>query len=221
MKKSLLLALLILLAVSNISVVAQDDEGWAKDVLEVNLFGSLPLPSGGLTDWNDSLGASSRYGLGIDLGYFVTYTFVVGLSFEYSTFGIDNNPSDQAAEGLTHRLYSPSLYMKYYPELESNWAPYIKGSVGLDVPKFTTFVTSDAGDRYRQVSYDPALSFAVGAGVFYFVHDYGGLYFEGNYHFANSESVEGDFIGTKYTFDENLATIDLRLGVRILIGPGQ
>lgn len=219
MKKSVFLIAIAVLLSLNLSVLAQDEE-IEKDFMEINMFGGLNVPSSGISDWNDSLGAKTGYGMGFDIGYFVTIKFVAGIKFNYSEYGIDNSPTDSAATDLTHRLYSPGIYAKYYFMPESNWQPYVKGHIGIDYPKFTTFVTNPAGDRYRQLSYDPALAYGIGVGLFRYTSDFGGFFVEANYHYAKAQDVEADYEGNIYTFGENISTLDIHAGVRIMIGSG-
>ena len=136
----------------------------------------------------------------------------------YNTFGIDNSSTDTRAEGLTHRMYSPSLYLKYYYPSESNFAPYLKGFVGLDFAKFTTFVTNIEGDRYRQLSFDPSLSYGIGLGLFYYTHDFGGLFADVTYHKSSSYDSEATYHADTYVFSHDIQTIDLYLGIRVVFG---
>ena len=223
MKKFLLISTLTLLMLSlALPIAAQEEEEvvWAKDILETTFYGAFSSPSGELKTWKDSLGPKGDLGYGFEVGYFATYSLVVGFGFTYYQFDIDNNVNDIAAEGLTHRLYSPTLYAKYYPQLESNFSPYVKASIGLDFPKFTTYAVSDQiGNRYRQLSYDPALSLGASLGLFYFVHDYGGLYLEADYHYGETIDVEAEYAqGGTYRFEEKISLINIRFGIRILVG---
>lgn len=215
-KRLLLLTLSILLLLSVTAFTQEEDE--ERDVLEISFWGGLGLPMGDIKDFSDSLGAKSKYGLGGEIGYFFTPDLVVGFGMAYYNFGIDNNPEDTRADGLTHRLYSPSVYVKYIFPMESNFSPYVKGHLGFDYVKFTTFVENENGDRYRQLSYDPAISYGIGAGLFYFTHDYAGLYIEGNYHMASTSESERSYEGKDYVFDNNAAVFDIRLGLRVLFG---
>lgn len=215
MKKLLLLLTLSLLVLLNATAFAQDEE---RDLLELSFWGGMGVPSGDIKDFSDSLGAKSRYSIGGEIGYFFTPDIVVGFSVTYYDFGIDNNPNDTQAEGLTHRLYSPSIYGKYIVPTESDFSPYVKAHVGLDYAKFTTFVTNPAGDRYRQLSYDPSLSYGIGAGLFYFTNDYSGLFAEIDYHMASTSDATHSYEGNDYVFGANTAVLDLRIGLRLLFG---
>ncbi len=212
-KLSILFAAFLLLAV-NLTAVAQDEEE-EKDFMEMNLYGGLGIPAGGISSWQDTLGAKTGFGFGLDLGYFLKPNMVIGLNIVYSQFGID--AEDEAAE-LHHRLYNPNFYLKYYFQGESNFEPYIKAHVGVENPKFTTFVGNFAGNRYREKTYDPALAFGFGAGVFYYTADFSGLFLEVNYHHALTEDSKAEYGGEEYLFGENLGLVDVHAGVRILIG---
>ncbi len=211
------LAVFLVVALSG-SVFAQDDEDYERDVLEATFYGGLGLPGGDITDWNDTLGAKTGYELGFELGYFATESIVVGINFYFSEFAIDAN---DVASDMKHRLYNPNLYLKYYFPMESNFSPYVKGHVGLENVKFATFVSNENGDRYRQLSYDPALAFGFGAGLFYYTSDYSGLFLEANYHIASTSDVEANYEGNTYVFGSDVATFDIHAGIRVLIGSGE
>ena len=212
-KLSVLCAAFLLLAV-NLTALAQDEEE-EKDFMEMNFYGGLGIPAGGISDWHDTLGAKTGFSMGIDLGYFLKPNLVIGVNMVYSQFSID--AEDEASE-LHHRLYNPNAYIKYYFQGESNLEPYIKAHIGLENPKFTTFVGNFAGNRYREKTYDPSLAFGFGAGVFYYTADFSGLFLEVNYHHALTEDSKAEYGGQEYTFGENLGIVDIHAGVRILIG---
>lgn len=215
MKKSFIILSALLLIVLNFSAWAQEEV--ARDVLELNFYGGLGIPTGDFSNWHDSLGGKTGYIVGIDVGYFVTPQLVAGINFKYSQYSIDNSPTDKAADGLNHRLYNPNLYLKYYFPSQSNWSPYIKAHVGIENPKFTTFVINPNGNRYRQESYDPAFAIGGGAGLFYYTSDYSGIFLETNYHYASTSDVTADYLGRTYKFDGNISVVDIHAGVRILI----
>ena len=216
MKKMLIFSLLLLLFVCNFSAYAQEEDEVEKDILEMNFFGGIGSPLGDLKTWNDSLWATSHYNMGLDVGYFITTSIVAGFNFTYTDFNIDSD--DDVISTLHHRLYSPNLYLKYYVPTDGNIVPYLKGSIGLDFAKFTTSVDNVSGSRLRQLSYDPAVSFGIGGGLFYYTHDYAGLFLEGNYHIAQTEEVEYNYAGEIGTFGNKLSTFDIHFGIRILFG---
>lgn len=222
MKKSvILLAALLLLAFNSVALAQDDAEDYERDVLEITLFGGLDSPTGDMLEWKDSLGAKVGYDLGFDFGYFLTESVVGGFGLRYSEYSIDASDNDELAADLKHRSYNPNLYLKYYLMPMSNLSPYLKANVGLTFLKFTTWVQNDNGDRYRQIAYNPALSFGIGGGVFLYTADYGGFFVEGNYYIIKSGSVEADYEGDTYVFGDDLAAFDIRGGVRILIGSGE
>lgn len=222
MKKLLLISAALIIMLSSLPVMAQDEgdeEYWPKDFLEAQFYGSFGMPTGDISEWHDSLGAKFGPGVGFEVGYFLTYTWVLGVGFTYNEFSIDNNPTDLAAEGLKHRLYYPNIYLKYYPELESNFAPYAKLSIGLDYAKFTTFVLNDNGDRYRQLSYDPAIAFNIGLGSFYFITDYSGLFAEVDYHYGKTSGIVGNYTASgDYDFEDNITNLEIKVGIRVIFG---
>ncbi len=214
MKKTLALTLLMLLVIFNLSAVAQDDDDEIeKDKAELTFFGGFGIPSGDLSNWGDSLNPSSGNNIGLEGGFFFTTNITAGFNFTYTSFGIDSN--DELVKNLTHRLYSPSLYVKYYLPTESNFVPYLKGVVGLDFARFTTSVPNVNGSRYRQVSYDPALAYGIGIGAFYYTADYSGFFVEANYRISKTEDVKYLDVAT---FGVNATTIDIHAGFRVLIG---
>jgi len=225
---SWLLAVLLLLAL-NAGVVAQDDEDeYEKDFMEAAFFGGGAMPMGGLSDWtcyNDAtgveeLGTKFGYGVGFDVGHFLTPTLVVGVGFNYSQFTIDSDST--AVASMHHRLISPSAYLKYYFVGESNLMPYIKAHAGVDVAKYTTrvFDINVAGGayEYRELSYHPAFAFGFGGGLFYYTHDYGGLYLEANYHMALTSDVISEYQGIEYTFGETASILDIHAGIKVFFG---
>ncbi len=216
--KNLLSIALSLLLIGG-TALAQDEDFFVKDVLEVNFYGGAGIPSGNLSDFSDSLGAETGINYGLDLGYFLTNDMVFGFNFSYTQFSIKD--SDDTGD-LNHKLYSPNLYLKYYFTGESDFIPYLKGSAGLEFAKFTTFVDNSAGRRYREISYDPVLAYGAGAGFFYFVSDFSGLFLEANYRAAVSAAeTEATYQDDIYLFGSELSRIDIHAGVRILIGPNE
>lgn len=211
----LIIGLVVVLASG---ALAQDDEYYVKDVMEVNFFGGIGIPTGDISNYSDTAGAGNGFNLGFDAGYFITFDWVAGLDFTYTQFPVEKTAN---AEGLHHRLYSPSLYLKYYFNGGSDWIPYLKVHAGIDFPKFATFVTSTKGNRYREISFDPVFAYGIGAGLFKYTSDFSGLFVEVNYHRAISKDATATFEDVDYKFNDNLATVDVHGGIRILIGPSQ
>jgi len=212
-KFGILLAALLLLSALSVSAQEEEEE---RDVLEMNFGVGVGIPGSGISDWMDTLGAKTGWSLGMDIGYFLSPKMVLGFNFTYYQFTIDGN--DQTAN-LHHRFYSPSAYLKYYFEGESNLVPYLKLHAGVENPKFTTWV-SDGTFRYREKSYDPTFAFGIGAGAFYYTSDYSGLFIEANYHQAITKNTTATFGGNTYDFGTNAGLIDIHAGVRILISKG-
>lgn len=215
-KGSILVAVLVLLAV-NLTVLAQDEE---RDVVEMSFFGGLGIPGSGLTDWktgDQERAAKTGFDLGMDVGYFLRPNLVVGLNFVYTQFSIDTGDKKSSHN---HRLYNPNLYVKFLLEGESNWTPYVKGHVGLENPKFSTFVENVAGQRFREISYDPAVALGLGVGLIYYTAYYSGVFIEANYHQAFSKNAEAIYQDDPYEFGENLSTFDIHFGIRILFSSG-
>ena len=216
--KNLFLIGLSLLFISG-TALAQDEDFFVKDILELTFYGGAGIPSGSLSDFSDTLGAETGLNYGLDLGYFATNNLVIGFNFSYTQFSIKDS---DGTGNLNHKLYSPNLYLKYYFTGESDFVPYLKTSAGLEFAKFTTFVDNSAGRRFREISYDPVFAYGAGAGIFYFVSDFSGLFLEANYRAAVSAAdTEATYQDDIYKFGSDLGRIDIHAGVRILIAPSE
>lgn len=218
-----------LVAVMSAGVMAQDDdEESEKDFIEVAIFGGGAMPMGGLSDWtisnettgSDELGAQFGWDLGFDVGHFLTTNLVLGLNVTYAQFGIESD--EPAVAAMRHQLIGPAAYLKYYFSGESNLMPYIKGQVGVDIVKFTTRVMDPNLDNgsfeYRELSYRPGLSFSFGGGLFYYTHDYGGLFLEAAYRTALTSGVTSTYEGIDYPFGETAGVIDIHAGIKVFFG---
>ncbi|MDH3891998.1 MAG: hypothetical protein OEV49_13035 [candidate division Zixibacteria bacterium] len=214
MKLWSILLMLILLLTINSTLLAQDEDE-ARDLLEICVYGGVGSPMGNLSDWHDSLGAKLGWSLGVDFGYFMMPSLVVGFNFQYTQFGIDG-PAE--VDGAHHRLYNPNLFAKYYFSGESDFEPYIKGHVGIENPKFTTLLT---GPKYRSVSYDASLAAGFGVGLFYYRTDYSGLFIEANYNYAATKDAQRVYAEETLDFVEDISVFDIHAGVRLLIGSGE
>lgn len=220
-----LLAVLLLLSVSTNILAQDDDDLYEKDFLEVAVFVGGALPVGSLGDWTTTselgtleLGTETGFNLGLDVGHFLTPDYVLGFNFTYSQFSIKTD--EALLSSHNHRIFSSSLYLKYYFFGESSWVPYLKGHAGLDFAKFTTPVREKAGPGfiYRELAYDPALAFGFGAGFFKYTHDYGGLFFEANFHNGLTSNVDGSYEGGDYTFGESSTVLDAHFGIKVFFG---
>ena len=215
-KRLILITVLILLAV-NFTVWAQDEE---RDVVEIGFFGGLGIPGSGLTDWktgDQERAAKTGFDLGMDVGYFLRPNLVVGLNFIYTQFPIDTGDKKSSHN---HRLYNPNLYVKFLFEGESNWTPYVKGHVGFENPKFSTFVEHSEANRFKEISYDPSVALGLGVGLIYYTAYYSGIFIEANYHQAFSKNAEAIYQDDPYEFGEDLGTFDIHAGIRILFSSG-
>lgn len=196
---------------------AQDDVTEEQDVLEVSLYGGGFIPSGGVTEFGDSLGAKAGWQVGLDVGYFLQPEWVIGINLVYSQLGIDASDPNNTQH---HRLYNPMIYVTRYFWGEGNLVPYVKGKAGLYNAKFSTAVTNGDGTnlRYRELSYGPAVAIGGAVGVFYYTSDYSGLFAEAGYQTAFTKNVSKDFGGIEYTFGETTSIIDLHAGIRVFFG---
>ena len=215
MKKSVFIFICLGCLAFSTSSFAQENE--AYDVLEISMIGGLGFPGGGITEWNNGLNAANGPNLGLDIGYFMKPSWIVGFNFTYHALDVDK----PEVGGLKHRIYSPRLYTKLVKITESSFEPYMKAHIGLDNPKFATDVTNAKGDRYREISYDPAFAFGLTVGTFYFTSDYSGIFAEVQLHRALAEDATASYQGVTYNFGENYTSVDVNLGIRILIGSGE
>ena len=219
MKKSVIILALTCLLIGASTLMAQDYEDETRDVLELSFSLGLGNPMGDLGSWNDSLGASTGILFGLDAGYFLNSDMVLGFNFTYSTYGID---SPLEMPDLSHRFYNPSLYLKYYFWGEGDFAPYVKGSLGIDNLKFTTGAVKQddesAPPHYRQLSYDPALSVGLTVGVFKYTSDYSGLFLDATYHHAFTKNIERQYNGQTYVFGIDASMVEIRGGISVYFG---
>lgn len=192
-------------------------EAEEKDFLEATIYGGLASPTGGLSNWSDTLGAKSGFLAGVEVGYFLTPSIVLGIGLTYNQLGID---ATGAASERNHRFYNVALYGKYYLFSESRFAPYFKAQAGVDNAKFATSVRdNDGGDpKYREMSYDPAFAIGAGAGVFYYTSDVSGFFVEAGIHQGFTKSAKGTYQANSYTFGESSTLLDLRLGLALFFG---
>ncbi|MBD3401528.1 outer membrane beta-barrel protein [candidate division GN15 bacterium] len=215
---SLMLGLLLIVGL-NLTAVAQDDEVYYTEdegeYLEVTLYGGGTVPTYQLDTWRDSLGAKTGWNFGFDVGYFLTFDLAIGLNFTYSQMGIDTDIEELSAN-QKHQMYNAMLYGKYYWfGEESDFAPYVKAMAGVWNLKFSTEVADLDGSnrRFRELSYSPAFAFGGGAGVFYYIHDFGGLFIEATYQHALTKNSEKDFFGQTYVFDNYSAVMTVHAGI--------
>ncbi len=231
-KTSIVAAAFVLLILSG-SVFAQEEwEG--RDVLEVAIFGGVGVPSGGITDWTTggqtfaettTRKAKTGLDLGIDIGYYLKPNVNIGLNFMYTQFDAEAPTGITIAEGLDkqkHRLYNPNVYLKYNFEGESNFVPFLKAHVGLDNPKFSTWVLdhNDNSRKFRELSYDPAFAFGASAGLFYYTADFSGVFVEAGYHMGMTDKVKATYQGDEYEFGENTGVIWINAGIKLIVGSG-
>ena len=223
---SALMVFSIFLVLSGNLFAQEEEELIAKDLLEVSIFGGLAIPAGGLSDWTSTssdlgtaaLGTKTGFDLGVDVGLFLTPSLSLGFDFTYSQFGIQTDSVE--ASSMNHRIFSPTLYLKYFFFGESNLVPYLKGGAGVDVVKYATRVkeTNTNNYAYRELSYDPAFAVTAGAGFFYYTHDYGGLFFEANFHNGFTKNTKGSFHDEKFEFGEQSTLIDIHAGIIVFFG---
>jgi len=196
-------------------VHAEDEEKWRN--FEVTLDAGLTIPSGSITDWYDSLGAKSGFGIGGSGGYYFNNSVCMGIYFSYNRLGME----EPASEGTWERkfqTYDFGAYAKYALVGETNFEPYVKFSAGMIWPKFPTWVGEDA-NRLREQSYDPGVSLAGYIGMLYYTSDYGGIFLEVGYHNDFVDGVEADYHGLIYQINDNLNYLQIKGGVTVFFGP--
>jgi len=211
MKSLRLLFTLMALVLFSITAYAQDEDEEKWRNFEVGITGGLSLPSGDLSDWNDSLGAETGFNLGIYGGYYFTADFCTGVYFTYTQEGM---PEDWS---LNYKFYDMGAYAKYAFSNESNFEPYVKLSAGVVWPKFPTWVTEEQ-NRLREQSYDPALSLGGYVGLLWYTAEYGGLYLEAGYHSNFTDGTGTDWHGEKYELDANANYMEVKAGIMVFFG---
>lgn len=218
MKRSLLILAIASVLAFPLGLVAQDEAEEERDLLELNLYGGLSVPTGGIKDFGDTLGAKAGLNGGVDFGVFIKSNITLGFGFSYSQFEIDN---DNPVITHKHRVFSPNLFLRYYLPSGGDILPYVHGRVGLDFPKFTTFVIDDGSSKQRDLSYSPAFAAGLGAGVFMYTSDYSGFFLEADYHQAFADGSDKEYKGINYKFGDNYGIFDIRAGIHILFGSGE
>ncbi len=219
MKKWLLLSVLtaFVTAVPVFGQDAQEEADEEKDALEIHLIGGASVPAADFATFADTIGARIGYSVGIEGGYFLTPNWVVGLGFSYYQFGV-HRAGDFG--DLKHRLFSPRLYVRRTISMNSNLEPFIKAHIGIENPRLVTPVDNPGGDRFREISYDPALSLGISAGLTYYTADYSGPFVEVGYHTAMTKNSEKNYTGETYKVDGTIGVLDIRFGLRVLFGSG-
>jgi hypothetical protein len=208
-KKSGFLVLMLILALAVSAFSQDDDEKWRS--FEVVAFGGLSLPSGSLSDWNDTLGAEMGFNLGLASGYYFTEKICAGIYFDYTQFGVEDY-------SLNYRLYNAGVYGKYSFVGESNFEPYVKVSAGGVWPKFATWIGPDK-NVLRELSYDPALNLGLHVGALYYTADFGGIFLELGYQMDMLKDAKGDYGGEEFKLADNVNYINIRAGVNVFFGP--
>jgi hypothetical protein len=223
MKKRTVWSVILILFLFACPLLAQEEE---HDVVEINVFSGIGIPLGDLTDWKttttvgDELrAAKTGWDLGVDAGFFLSSSVIVGVNFIYNQFSLD---AELAQSNHHHRLYNPNLYLKYLWEGESNWVPYMKIHAGVENPKFSTYVIDEVvGQKYRELSYGPSPSVGAAAGLFYYTADYSGLFLEVDYRHAFSSGSTATYRDREYELGANVDALNIHAGIRILIGSGE
>lgn len=211
-KKSAILALMLILALAVCALAQEEEEDEGKwRNFEVVAFGGLSLPTGSLSDWNDTLGAELGINYGVSSGYYFTDKICAGVYFNYTQFGVEDYEQN-------YRLYNAGFYGKYCFVGESNFEPYVKVSAGSLWPKFPTWITEDK-NRLRELSYDPIPNVGLQAGLLYYTSDFGSIFLELGYQMGMTKDNEGEYGGKIYILKDNINYLNIRAGVTVFFGP--
>ena len=214
-----LTALLVILALSafSTSILAADEPTTdEKDVLEVNIFGGLSMPMSDLKNWHDTLGAKTGLNAGLHVGCFLTPNIVLGATFSYNQYGINN--SSTLLEKQHHRIYSPAVYVKYHFFGTSSFVPFVEASAGADFVKFSTLVTDEGSLKYRELGYKPAFAFGIAAGVFLYTSDFSGFFVQAGYHGSSTKNAWKDYQNTRYYFGKGTSQFYVNAGIQAMFG---
>ena len=84
--------------------------------------------------------------------------------------------------------------------------------------KFSTLVSDNGEQKYRELGYKPALSLGGGVGAFYYTSDYSGFFVEANLSEGFTKNVSKTFQDTEYKFGENITVLDFRAGIQVFFG---
>lgn len=218
MKRSLLVLALASLLLVPAALFAQDEAEEEKDNLELNFYGGLSIPTGGIKDYSDTLGAKTGLTGAVDFGVFLSPQITLGVGFSYGQYDID---TDNELITLTHKVYRPSVYLRYYFPSNSNLVPYAHVRAGLDFPNLATQVTDNSALKLTELEFDPSFSAGLGAGLFYYTSDYSGFFLQADYHQAFASGSKGDFADAEYELKDGYGTIDVRVGIHLLFGSGE
>ncbi len=208
-KKSALLALLLLLALALSAFSQDDEEKWRN--FEVVASGGLSVPTGTLSDWNDTLGAKTGFNFGLAGAYYFTEKICAGTYLDYTQFNIKDYT-------LSYRLYDGGLYGKYCFTGESNFEPYVKLSGGVVWPKFATWIGDDK-NVLRELSYDPVMNFGLYIGTLYYTSENGSIFLELGYHYDQLKDSNSEYASTKHSLMDNVNYINVRIGLNVFFGP--
>jgi hypothetical protein len=212
-KTKLLFTLTSILLLFAVTVVAQDegDEEEGKwRTFEVNFHGGLTVPGSALSDWKDTLGAKSGVNACLSGGYFFTSSLSAGLYFTYTQMGMDSNWD------RIFRMYDFGGYAKYAFVGESSFEPYGKVTIGVNSPKFPTWVPPSSRNKLREQSYSPGLSTAVYAGLLYYTSYSGGIFAEVGFHNDFLKDSHSNYADEK--IGENINYFEIRVGISVFYG---
>jgi hypothetical protein len=215
-KLALIITGILVLTVSS-AVLAEDAQ--EKDFMEAAAYGGLSRPIGGINNWgSDTLAAKPGWDIGLDVGFFMTPSLVLGISFVYNEFSIDN-PNEPSP--MHHRLYNPAVYAKYYFFSESKFAPYLRAQAGFDNPKFATWVLDGVTPKYRELSYKPAFAIGCGAGLFMYTSDASGFFLEANIHHGFTTNSKATYQSQEYPFRTASTLLEVHAGLAAFFGSGK
>ncbi len=191
--------------------------GVAEDaIFEVSLGGGLAIPTGGFSNYWDSLGAKSGYELDLSGGYFLTPNLSIGLAFELAQFTIDNPINPQH-----YRLYTLGLYGKYFSGLDSKVSPYLRVQSGITIPNFSAPLAANPGKAFHESQFSPAFDALIGLGARISTSDGGGIFLEASYRFTKLGGNTSSFESETLVLPGDVSHIQLTIGFGFDFGPKQ
>ena len=185
--------------------------------IECTLGGNLIFPTGYIKNdlQPDSLNAKTNIGFDLGVGYYVTNRIVAGIYMDMRNMKTKDFD-------LAHRGWAVGIYGKYllFNMSEKSYSPYIKLGGGMIFNKLASKVFDDTTPKYRELSYDPALTAEIALGMHIKTNDKGAVYLEGAYITDFMDNTTGRYESTDYKWGYNNKYVMIRAGVLFNIGPG-
>ncbi len=191
--------------------------GVAEDaIFEGSIGAGFAIPSGGFSNYYDTLGANTGLELDFSGGYFVTPNLSLGVAFEYAQFSVDNPNNPQH-----YRFYTFGVYGKYFTGLDSKVSPYLRVQGGLTIPNFSAPLTMSPPDTFAETQFEVGFDGLIGVGARISTSSKSGIYLEADYHFKQISGATGNFGDEILTLPGDAAYIQLNMGIGFDFGPKQ